>query len=98
MVRLDPSPNGTCWPKADMPVRDSDVRFRGVVSTGRRNTGANFAINDDTTCQNIRLIAFDDPSRNQLFHNTIFSAAPNHYDVTNLSSYTPYLFPLDRKS
>ena len=26
------------WPKADMAVRDSDVRFRGVRSTGQCNT------------------------------------------------------------
>jgi len=47
-----------------------------------------------TARQNVRPIAFGDSPLNQLSHNTIFSAAPYQYDVTDLSSYTPYLFPL----
>jgi len=65
-----------------------------VVSTGRRNTGGQLAINTYDGLPNARPIAFGDSPRNQLSHNTIFSAAPYHYEVTDLSSYTLYLFPL----
>ena len=39
-------------------------------------------------------IVFGNSPRNQLSHNTIFSAAPCQHEVTDLSSYTLYLFPL----
>jgi len=47
-----------------------------VVSTGRRNTGGQLAINNDDGLPNARQIALGDFPRNQLSHNTIFSAAP----------------------
>jgi hypothetical protein len=47
-----------------------------VVSTGRRNTEGQLAINTDDGLPNARPIAFGDSPRNQLSHNTIFSAAP----------------------
>src|SRR5664280_3781745 len=68
------------------------VRCWSVVSTGRRNTGGQLAINTYDGLPNARPIAFGDSPRNQLSHNTIFSAAPYHYEVTDLSSYTLYLF------
>jgi hypothetical protein len=46
-----------------------------VISTGRRNTGGQLAINNDDGLPNGRPIAFSEPLRNQLFHNAIFSAA-----------------------
>jgi hypothetical protein len=46
-----------------------------VISTGRRNTGGRLAINNDDGLPNVRPIAFRDSPRNQLSHNTIFSAA-----------------------
>ena len=63
------------WSEADLADPSGNSPLYPVVSTGRRNTGANL-------CQNIRLIAFDDPSRNQLFHNTIFSARPQTTTMT----------------
>jgi hypothetical protein len=47
-----------------------------AVSTGRRNTGGQLAINNDDGLPNAHQIAFGDFPRNQLSHNTIFSAAP----------------------
>jgi len=47
-----------------------------------------------TACQTLAQSLSAIPPRNQLSHNTIFSAAPHHYEVTDLSSYTLYLFPL----
>jgi hypothetical protein len=52
-----------------------DVRYWRVVSTGRRNTGGQQAINNDGGLPNARPIVFSDCPRNQLSHNTIFSAA-----------------------
>ena len=66
-----------------------------MVSTGRRNTGAQLAINNDDGLPNARQIAFGDFPRNQLSHNTIFSAAPIPL-LTDLSSYTLYLFLYDK--
>src|ERR1019366_5179184 len=48
----------------------------GVVATGRRNTGGQLAINNDDGLPNARQVAFGDSPRNQLSHNTIFSATP----------------------
>src|SRR5450631_2313340 len=56
--------------------------------------GGQLAINTNDGLPNARPIAFGDSPRNQLSHNTIFSAAPYHYEITDLSSYTLYLFPL----
>jgi hypothetical protein len=71
------------------------VRCWSVVSTGRRNTGGQLAINNDDGLPNARPIAFGDFPRNQLSHTTLFSLPPPyHYEVTDLSSYTLYLFPL----
>src|SRR5665811_709080 len=61
---------------ADNSVAPAFVRYWGVVSTGRRNTGGQLAINTDDGLPNARPIAFGDSPRNQLSHNTIFSAAP----------------------
>jgi len=65
-----------------------------VVSTGRRNTGGHLAINNDDGLPKRSPNRFQRLPRNQLSHNTIFSAAPYHYEVTNLSSCILYLFPL----
>jgi len=65
-----------------------------VVSTGRRNTGGQLAIKTDDGLPNARQIAFGDSLRNQLSHNTISLPPPCHYEITDLSSYTLYLFPL----
>src|SRR5450755_5178762 len=46
-----------------------------VVSTGRRNTGGQLAINNDDGLPNARPIAFNELLRNQLSHNVIFSFA-----------------------
>jgi hypothetical protein len=46
-----------------------------VISTGRRNTGSQLAINNDDGSPNARPIAFSESLRNQLSHNVIFSAA-----------------------
>ena len=61
-----------------------------VVSTGRRNTGAQLAINNDDGLPNACQIAFGDFPRNQLFHNTIFSARP--HTTTNSLTYRLTLF------
>ena len=52
------------------------------------------AINAYDGLPNARPIVFGNSPRNQLSHNTIFSAAPCQHEVTDLSSYTLYLFPL----
>ncbi|MGB6287375.1 MAG: cytochrome-c peroxidase [Xanthobacteraceae bacterium] len=46
-----------------------------VISTGRRNTGGQPAINNSDGLPNVRPIAFSESLRNQLSHNVIFSAA-----------------------
>jgi len=51
-----------------------NVRYWGVISTGRRNTGGQQAINNDDGLPNARPIAFSDCPRNQPSHNTICSA------------------------
>ena len=52
-----------------------NVRFQRVISTGRRNTGGQPAINNSDGLPNVRPIAFSKSLRNQLSHNVIFSAA-----------------------
>src|ERR1035437_5669134 len=72
----------------------SAVRFGWWSQPVDATPGGQLAINTDDGLPNARPIAFGDSPRNQLSHNTIFSAAPCHYEVTDLSSYTLYLFPL----
>jgi hypothetical protein len=50
-------------------------RLLAVISTGRRNTGGQPAINNSDGLPNVRPIAFSESLRNQLSHNVIFSAA-----------------------
>ena len=64
------------WTKRTIRNRCRVCPLLGVVSTGRRNTGGQLAINNDDGLPNARPIAFGDSPRNQLSHNTIFSAAP----------------------
>ena len=55
---------------------DADLCPRlSVISTGRRNTGGQLAINNDDGLPNARPIAFSEPLRSQLSHNAIFSVA-----------------------
>src|SRR5674476_398877 len=57
------------------------VRFTPVVSTGRRNTGGQLAINNDDGLPNARPIALSDSPLCQRSHNSVFSAAvkPRRY-------------------
>jgi hypothetical protein len=60
---------------ADKRTQRSHGRYWLVISTRRRNTGGQLAINNDDGLPNGRPIAFSEPLRNQLSHNAIFSAA-----------------------
>jgi len=53
----------------------SQCPLLSVISTGRRNTGGQLAINNNDGLPNARPIAFSESLRNQLSHNVIFSAA-----------------------
>jgi hypothetical protein len=52
-----------------------DCPLCAVISTGRRNTGGQLAKSNDDGLPNARPIVFSESLRNQLSHNTIFSAA-----------------------
>ena len=59
----------------DCSVRHTQCPLWVVISTGRRNTGGQPAINNSDGLPNVRPIAFSESLRNQLSHNVIFSAA-----------------------
>ena len=58
-----------------------------MVSTGRRNTGGQLAINNDDGLPNGRPIAFSEPSATS-YPTTQFSLPPSyHHEISDLSAY-----------
>ena len=78
----NPEPKST-FVRSYLPAQPIDATQEGQL-----------AINAYDGLPNARPIVFGNSPRNQLSHNTIFSAAPCQHEVTDLSSYTLYLFPL----
>jgi hypothetical protein len=82
------------WHGTDMPPFPLCCRYWGVVSTGRRNTGDQLAINNDDGLPNARPMAVGAPLATN-YPTTPFSLPHSHqHEVTDLSSYTLNLFPL----
>ena len=61
---------------ADNPTAPALVRYWRWSQPVDATPGGQLAINNDDGLPNARPIAFGDSPRNQLSHNTIFSAAP----------------------
>ena len=72
---MPPSPNSNSFIRVAFKIDYANVRYSPLISTSRRNTGGQLAINNDDGLANARPIAFSESLRNQLSHNVIFSAA-----------------------
>ena len=75
--------------KADIAISRPDVRFTRWSQPVDATPGGQLAINTNDSLPNARPIAFGDSPRNQLSHNTIFSAAP--HTTTKSLTYRPTL-------